>query len=101
MIVGFWFSRFFIEALTCRVIRCEALKRAEALRAQERAQQTFDVDHVAPSIPLHGADDYYELRRTLLGSAVGDTVRSESLVRRRPVSPPDRGRSGPARRPVR
>lgn len=58
----------------------EALKRAEALRAQERAAQTFDVDHGTPSIPLHGADDYYELRRALLGSAVGDTVRSVLVV---------------------
>ena len=59
----------------------EALKRAEALRAQERAQQTFDVgDHVTPSIPLHGADDYYELRRALMGSAVGDSVRSVLVV---------------------
>lgn len=58
----------------------EALKRAEALRAQERAAQTFDVEHAAPSSPLHGADDYYELRRALLGSAVGDTVRSVLVV---------------------
>ncbi|MFN2375489.1 MAG: CpsD/CapB family tyrosine-protein kinase [Candidatus Binatia bacterium] len=58
----------------------EALKRAEALRAQERAAETFDVDHVAPTIPLHGADDYYELRRALVGSAVGDTVRSVLVV---------------------
>ncbi|MFT4570798.1 MAG: protein-tyrosine kinase [Hyphomicrobiaceae bacterium] len=54
----------------------EALKRAEALRAQERAQQTFDFSYPAPSIPLHGADDYYELRRALVGSAVGESVRT-------------------------
>lgn len=58
----------------------EALKRAEALRAQERAAQTFEADHVAPTIPLHGADDYYELRRTLLAAGVGDTVRSVLVV---------------------
>lgn len=58
----------------------EALKRAEALRAQERAAQTFDVESGTPTIPLHGADEYYELRRALMGSAVGDTVRSVLVV---------------------
>ena len=58
----------------------EALKRAEALRAQERANETFDMPWPTPSIPLHGADDYYELRRSLQGSAVGDTLRTVLVV---------------------
>ncbi|HEY2773580.1 MAG TPA: CpsD/CapB family tyrosine-protein kinase [Candidatus Binatia bacterium] len=58
----------------------EALKRAEALRAQERAAETFDVEHVPPTIPLHGADDYYELRRALMTSQVGESVRSVLVV---------------------
>jgi capsular exopolysaccharide synthesis family protein len=58
----------------------EALKRAEALRAQERAAETFDVQYPTPTIPLHGADDFYELRRSLLGSAVGESVRTILVV---------------------
>lgn len=58
----------------------EALRRAEALRAQERAQQSFDLPWPTPSIPLQGAEDYYELRRSLLGSAVGESVRTILVV---------------------
>ncbi len=54
----------------------EALKRAEALRNQEQARQTFDVPWPTPSIPIRGADDYYELRRSLMGWAVGESVRT-------------------------
>ncbi len=58
----------------------EALKRAEALRAQERATETFEVPSPTPTIPMHGADDYYELRRSLLGSAVGESVKTILVV---------------------
>ncbi len=54
----------------------EALRRAENLRAQEHADENIEAPWPAPSIPLHGADDSYELRRSLLGSAVGDTVKT-------------------------
>ncbi len=53
----------------------EALKRAEALRNQERASEAFDSPWPAPTIPIQGADDYYELRRSLLGASVGESVR--------------------------
>jgi capsular exopolysaccharide synthesis family protein len=58
----------------------EALKRAEALRAQERAAETFDAQYPTPTVPLQGADDFYELRRALLGSAVGESVRTILVV---------------------
>ncbi len=54
----------------------EALKRAEALRNQEAARQTFDVPWPTAAIPVEGADDYYELRRSLLGWEVGESVRT-------------------------
>lgn len=61
----------------------EALKRAEALRAkqQEPAQSAHAPE--PPSLgelPISGADDYYELRRRLIGSAVGDAIKTVLVV---------------------
>lgn len=58
----------------------EALKKAEALREQERSEQLYEAPWPTPQIPLHGADDSYELRRSLLGSAVGDTVKTILVI---------------------
>jgi capsular exopolysaccharide synthesis family protein len=57
----------------------EALKRAEALRAKKR---TTEQEPLAPPehLPVGGSDDYYELRRRLMGAAVGDTVKSVLVV---------------------
>jgi Mrp family chromosome partitioning ATPase len=59
----------------------EALKRAEASRAQQQTEQVPAAP--APSmsdLPVGGADDLYELRRRLIGSAVGDAVRTVLVV---------------------
>ena len=62
----------------------EALKRAEALRARRQGQQAEPEEVQVPAadidLPVTGADDYYELRRRLLGSAVGDSVRTVLVV---------------------
>ena len=55
----------------------EALKKAESLRARDAAQSTGIPN---PPLPVNGTDDYYELRRRLFGSAVGDTIRSILVV---------------------
>lgn len=59
----------------------EALKRAEALRAQQQPETTSG-DSMAPisDLPVGGADDLYELRRRLIASAVGDAVRTVLVV---------------------
>jgi capsular exopolysaccharide synthesis family protein len=57
----------------------EALKRAEELRAQKLAAEHRTVDP-QPRIASTGADDYYELRRRLIGAAVGDTVKTVLVV---------------------
>jgi capsular exopolysaccharide synthesis family protein len=57
----------------------EALKRAEALRAQQGAAAPA-VQPSASELPGGGADDLYELRRRLIGAAVGDAVRSVLVV---------------------
>jgi capsular exopolysaccharide synthesis family protein len=58
----------------------EALKRAEALRAKKRTGEN-DVAPVSTGnggqhLPVGGSDDYYELRRRMIGAAVGDTVKT-------------------------
>lgn len=59
----------------------EALKRAEALRAQQQPETTSGAS-MAPisDLPVGGADDLYELRRRLIASAVGDAVRTVLVV---------------------
>jgi capsular exopolysaccharide synthesis family protein len=59
----------------------EALKRAEALRAGQQAEVAAGAP-VPPDtdLPVGGADDLYELRRRLIGSAVGDAVRTVLVV---------------------
>jgi capsular exopolysaccharide synthesis family protein len=62
----------------------EALRRAEALRARGQDQpiepEHFELPTPDVDLPVSGADDYYELRRRLLGSAVGDSVRTVLVV---------------------
>jgi len=60
----------------------EALKRAEALRAkqQEPAQHGPTPDPILTELPVSGADDFYELRRRLIGSAVGDAIKTVLVV---------------------
>lgn len=61
----------------------EALKRAEALRAKRRSADSEErLSHAdrGPDLPSSGSDDYYELRRKLLGSAVGDSVKTVLVV---------------------
>ena len=55
----------------------EALKRAESLRARDVGEA---VGIPNPPLPVNGTDDYYELRRRLFGSAVGDTIKSILVV---------------------
>jgi capsular exopolysaccharide synthesis family protein len=59
----------------------EALRRAEALRSgqQPDARATAPVAP-ATDLPVGGADDLYELRRRLVGAAVGDSVRTVLVV---------------------
>lgn len=57
----------------------EALKRAEALRSQQGASAPSS-SPVPTELPGGGADDLYELRRRLIGAAVGDAVRSVLVV---------------------
>jgi capsular exopolysaccharide synthesis family protein len=59
----------------------EALKRAEALRAGQQPE-VAPTTPAAPAadLPVGGADDLYELRRRLIGSAVGDAVRTVLVV---------------------
>lgn len=55
----------------------EALKRAEALRAQQQPETAAGAPMLAAAeLPVGGADDLYELRRRLIGAAVGDAVRT-------------------------
>jgi capsular exopolysaccharide synthesis family protein len=61
----------------------EALKRAEALRARKReGTPEAGPPPVPPAydMPVTGSDDYYELRRRLIGSAVGDSIRTVLVV---------------------
>lgn len=58
----------------------EALRRAEALRAKQGAEEDPAPEAIAAELPGGGADDLYELRRRLIGSAVGDAVRSVLVV---------------------
>jgi len=61
----------------------EALKRAEALRAkQQEPGQPSETPEPSPigELPISGADDYYELRRRLIGSAVGDAIKTVLVV---------------------
>jgi capsular exopolysaccharide synthesis family protein len=61
----------------------EALKRAEALRArQQEPTSAPGPAYEAPlaDLPVGGADDYYELRRRLIGSAVGDAIKTVLVV---------------------
>jgi len=61
----------------------EALKRAEALRAQQQPETQTGAPLeplAAADLPVGGADDFYELRRRLVGSAVGDAVRTVLVV---------------------
>jgi len=60
----------------------EALKRAEALRAQQQPETRTGATPAPPAadLPVGGADDFYELRRRLVGSAVGDAVRTVLVV---------------------
>jgi capsular exopolysaccharide synthesis family protein len=62
----------------------EALKRAEALRARrqgsDEAPESDAPLAIDPDLPVSGADDLYELRRRLIGSSVGDTVRTVLVV---------------------
>ena len=60
----------------------EALKRAEALRAQQQPEETAGAPTAPPmtDLPVGGADDFYELRRRLIASAVGDAVRTVLVV---------------------
>ena len=59
----------------------EALKRAEALRAKKRTVEPEVAEQQLQSHPpVGGSDDYYELRRRLIGAAVGDTVKTILVV---------------------
>jgi capsular exopolysaccharide synthesis family protein len=58
----------------------EALKRAEALRAKKRTAEPEVAEQPLPHAPVGGSDDYYELRRRLIGAAVGDTVKTILVV---------------------
>jgi len=61
----------------------EALKRAEALRAKKRTTDGDQGPAAATEehhLPVGGSDDYYELRRRLIGAAVGDTVKTILIV---------------------
>jgi Mrp family chromosome partitioning ATPase len=59
----------------------EALKRAEALRAQQQPEaSTAAAAAPVTDLPVGGADDLYELRRRLIASAVGDAVRTVLVV---------------------
>jgi len=58
----------------------EALKRAEALRAGQQPAAGEAPVPTAADLPVGGADDLYELRRRLVGSAVGDAVRTVLVV---------------------
>ena len=59
----------------------EALKRAEALRAGQQLETAAPaLLPPATDLPVGGADDLYELRRRLIGSAVGDAVRTVLVV---------------------
>lgn len=64
----------------------EALKRAEALRAKRKPEgeapqtQQHTFHHGHHDLPVNGSDDYYELRRRLIGSAVGDSVKTILVV---------------------
>jgi capsular exopolysaccharide synthesis family protein len=60
----------------------EALKRAEALRAkqQDAPQQGHAPEPILSELPVSGADDFYELRRRLIGSAVGDAIKTVLVV---------------------
>jgi len=58
----------------------EALKRAEALRARKRAVEEPEIAVTPQQLTAGGSDDYYELRRRLIGAAVGDTVKSVLVV---------------------
>lgn len=60
----------------------EALKRAEASRTkqQESAQSNQAQEAPLGELPVSGADDYYELRRRLIGSAVGDAIKTVLVV---------------------
>jgi len=60
----------------------EALRRAEALRAQQQpeGQTALPGEPIAADLPVGGVDDFYELRRRLVGSAVGDSVRTVLVV---------------------
>jgi capsular exopolysaccharide synthesis family protein len=61
----------------------EALKRAEALRArQQESTSAPGPSYEAPlaDLPVSGADDFYELRRRLIGSAVGDAIKTVLVV---------------------
>ncbi len=58
----------------------EALKRAEALRAKQTEPAHRSPTAPAPDLPVGGSDDYYELRRRLIGSAVGDSIKSVLVV---------------------
>ena len=55
----------------------EALKKAESLRSRDEATAAGVPN---PPLPVNGTDDYYELRRRLFGSAVGDTIKSIMVV---------------------
>jgi capsular exopolysaccharide synthesis family protein len=54
----------------------EALKRAETLRSKQAMAEGVP----NPPLPVNGTDDYYELRRRLFGSAVGDTIKTVLVV---------------------
>jgi len=58
----------------------EALKRAEALRAKKRTVEPEVAEQPQRHLPVGGSDDYYELRRRLIGAAVGDTVKTILVV---------------------
>jgi capsular exopolysaccharide synthesis family protein len=60
----------------------EALKRAEALRAGQQPEAPSGAPVTPPmtDLPVGGADDFYELRRRLIASAVGDAVRTVLVV---------------------
>lgn len=58
----------------------EALKRAEALRAQQQGEQPVVAEALPTEMPGGDADDLYELRRRLIGAAVGDSVRTILVV---------------------
>ena len=61
----------------------EALKRAEALRAKQQdpaVPQGHVAEPLVSELPVSGADDFYELRRRLIGSAVGDAIKTVLVV---------------------